>query len=94
MFACIGEGERKNRDFRGKMMDLEKVKYGSNAKNAGKLMNTGVLRPANSISKRREKSYLYKIWRRERDSNPRYVLAYTRFPGVPLRPLGHLSIAW
>ena len=25
------------------------------------------------------------------DSDPRYVLAYTRFPGVPLRPLGHLS---
>jgi hypothetical protein len=31
VFACIGEGERKNRDFRGKMMDLEKVKYGCGA---------------------------------------------------------------
>jgi hypothetical protein len=32
------------------------------------------------------------FWRRERDSNPRYgVKPYTRFPGVHLRPLGHLS---
>ena len=31
-------------------------------------------------------------WRRGRDSNPRYrVCPYTRFPGVHLRPLGHLS---
>ena len=31
-------------------------------------------------------------WRRERDSNPRYAFwTYTRFPVVPLRPLGHLS---
>src|SRR3989338_7942855 len=31
-------------------------------------------------------------WRRERDSNPRYGLwPYTRFPGVHLQPLGHLS---
>ena len=30
-------------------------------------------------------------WRRGRDSNPRYV-AYTHFPGVRLRPLGHLSV--
>jgi hypothetical protein len=29
--------------------------------------------------------------RRERDSNPRYRLRYTRFPGVPLQPLEHLS---
>jgi len=29
--------------------------------------------------------------RRERDSNPRYVLPYTHFPGVLLKPLGHLS---
>lgn len=29
--------------------------------------------------------------RRERDSNPRYAQTYTRFPGVLLRPLGHLS---
>ena len=32
-----------------------------------------------------------KLWRRERDSNPRYRCRYTRFPGVRLRPLGHLS---
>ena len=31
------------------------------------------------------------IWRREWDSNPRYVLAYTRFPSVRLKPLGHPS---
>ena len=31
-------------------------------------------------------------WRRERDSNPRYgVKPYTHFPGVLLKPLGHLS---
>ncbi len=30
-------------------------------------------------------------WRRERDSNPRYAFTYTRFPGVLLQPLRHLS---
>jgi hypothetical protein len=30
--------------------------------------------------------------RRGRDSNPRYGCPYTRFPSVPLRPLGHLSL--
>ncbi len=30
-------------------------------------------------------------WRRGRDSNPRYLLQHTRFPGVHLKPLGHLS---
>ncbi len=30
-------------------------------------------------------------WRRERDSNPRYPLRYTRFRGARLQPLGHLS---
>ncbi len=30
-------------------------------------------------------------WRRERDSNPRDGFPPTRFPGVRLRPLGHLS---
>ncbi len=34
---------------------------------------------------------LFYVWRRERDSNPRYGLAYTHFPGVLLQPLGHLS---
>ena len=29
--------------------------------------------------------------RKERDSNPRYGHPYTRFPGVPLQPLEHLS---
>lgn len=33
------------------------------------------------------------IWRRERDSNPRYGFPYTHFPGVRLQPLGHLSVA-
>ena len=33
------------------------------------------------------------IWRRERDSNPRYgYKPYTRFPGEPIQPLWHLSI--
>jgi hypothetical protein len=32
------------------------------------------------------------IWRRGRDSNPRYgYKPYTHFPGVLLQPLGHLS---
>jgi len=31
-------------------------------------------------------------WRTERDSNPRYALTYTHFPGVRLQPLGHLSV--
>ena len=30
-------------------------------------------------------------WRRGRDSNPRWTFAHTHFPGVLLRPLGHLS---
>ncbi|EQD45295.1 hypothetical protein B1A_14868, partial [mine drainage metagenome] len=30
-------------------------------------------------------------WRRGWDSNPRYGCPYTHFPGVLLRPLGHLS---
>ena len=32
------------------------------------------------------------IWRRERDSNPRYGCPYTHFPGVRLQPLGHPSV--
>ncbi len=32
------------------------------------------------------------VWRRERDSNPRYGFPYTRFPSVLLQPLGHLSV--
>ena len=31
-------------------------------------------------------------WRRGRDSNPRYVLPYARFPSVCLKPLGHPSV--
>ena len=30
-------------------------------------------------------------WRRGRDSNPRWGLTHTRFPGVRLKPLIHLS---
>ena len=33
------------------------------------------------------------MWRRGRDSNPRWGLAHTRFPGVRLKPLIHLSEA-
>jgi hypothetical protein len=36
---------------------------------------------------------LRKNWRRERDSNPRDGYPPTHFPGVRLRPLGHLSAA-
>ena len=32
------------------------------------------------------------MWRRDRDSNPGDGLPPTHFPGVRLRPLGHLSI--
>ena len=32
VFACIGDGEAKNGDFRGKMVKLEKVKYGCNTR--------------------------------------------------------------
>ena len=31
------------------------------------------------------------VWRRGRDSNPRYRCRHTRFPGVPIKPLSHLS---
>src|SRR5262249_19476877 len=31
------------------------------------------------------------LWRTERDSNPRDGFPSTHFPGVRLRPLGHLS---
>jgi hypothetical protein len=31
------------------------------------------------------------VWRREGDSNPRWVLAHSRFPGVRVKPLCHLS---
>src|SRR5258705_7260862 len=34
---------------------------------------------------------LYFKWRRGWDSNPRTRLGVTHFPGVRLRPLGHLS---
>jgi hypothetical protein len=34
----------------------------------------------------------WKIWRRDRDSNPGYPFEYTRFPSVRLQPLGHLSV--
>ena len=33
------------------------------------------------------------VWRWERDSNPRYAQTYTHFPGVLLKPLGHLTKA-
>ena len=33
------------------------------------------------------------VWRRDRDSNPGDGFPPTHFPGVRLRPLGHLSVA-
>ena len=33
-----------------------------------------------------------RLWRRGRDSNPRWSYPHTRFPSVLLRPLGHLSV--
>ncbi len=32
------------------------------------------------------------LWRREWDSNPRYLLKHTAFRGQLLKPLGHLSV--
>lgn len=40
-----------------------------------------------SVNQRDESS----IWRKRRDSNPRYAFTYTHFPGVRLKPLGHPS---
>ncbi len=34
------------------------------------------------------------FWRRVGDSNPRKTCAFTRFPGVLLKPLGQLSRSW
>ena len=45
---------------------------------------------SSKLDKRREKSYSSKIWRRERDSNPRYVSVYTlsrRAPSATRPPL-------
>ena len=36
-------------------------------------------------------SSLCQMWRRGRDSNPRYGFPHTHFPGVRLQPLGHPS---
>ena len=33
-------------------------------------------------------------WRRGRDSNPRAVFTATRSPGVPIKPLSHLSFTY
>ena len=47
-----------------------------------------------SLSKKQLRGELIlELWRRDRDSNPGYGLPYTHFPGVRLRPLGHLSVA-
>ena len=56
-------------------------------------------RQVHRIAKKHLRSYsiighkclFFLMWRRERDSNPRYPFEYTRFPGVLLQPLGHLS---
>ena len=42
----------------------------------------------NETSQSRDRSY---IWRRGRDSNPRYPLRYVRFRGGSFQPLTHLS---
>ena len=39
----------------------------------------------------RREQWWKNCWRRGRDSNPREACAPTRFPGVPVRPLRHLS---
>ena len=41
--------------------------------------------------KRPKGAWILAVWRRGRDSNPRRVLTLTRFPGVRLKPLIHLS---
>ena len=38
-----------------------------------------------------ENQDLQTLWRRERDSNPRYPFRYTRFRGARFQPLTHLS---
>ncbi len=64
-------------------------------------ISTGVLliaepkTPENNSTRDNEtKSILIKIYilRKERDSNPRYAFTHTRFPGVPVQPLLHLSV--
>ncbi len=46
-----------------------------------------------SIIKNYSKSITYiNLWRTDRDSNPGDGLPPTHFPGVRLRPLGHLSV--
>src|SRR6266700_2103538 len=49
--------------------------------------------PASSPPKNLQKYYSFTniLWRRGWDSNPRTRLGVTHFPGVRLRPLGHLS---
>lgn len=53
----------------------------------------------NSIEKRQKKKpktmrfVLGSYWRRERGSNPRYLLQYARFPSEYLQPLSHLSVS-
>ncbi len=53
----------------------------------------GFLRP--SLSARHKKTRFcgfFYVWRRGRDSNPRYgSTPHTRFPGEPVQPLRHLS---
>ena len=53
----------------------------------GATIDAGFFSPA----RQPEPSRIFFNWRRGRDSNPRYVLPYTHFPGVLLQPLGHLS---
>ena len=47
---------------------------------------------SNTLQTLPELSVYWHQWRRGRDSNPRYLLGYARFPGVCLKPLSHLSI--
>ena len=43
-------------------------------------------------SRQRRDAAVVGVLQRGRDSNPRYSFPYTRFPGEPLQPLGHLSV--
>ena len=43
------------------------------------------------LNHRTRRNIIRAVWRRERDSNPRYGFPYTHFPGVRLQPLGHPS---
>jgi site-specific DNA recombinase len=90
----LAEGNKeKNRDF------LKKI--GSNFDVAEKTLTVEFKKPwiylaefnsePATIIARERGNPLESNWRREGDSNPRWVLAHSRFPGVCVKPLCHLS---